>query len=246
MENNYYVYGIFNTIKEGEFIYGKNNNIVFNHKPIYIGKGIKNRIQQTLRDDKKNNLKSALIKKYSETIVVKKLIINLAENEAYKHEKYYIEQIGKIINKDGPLTNITDGGESFNSIEVLQYNIKGNFIQEYSSVYEAEVQTNTFNISSCCKGKRITSNNFIWRYKKSNNYPKKIDIEYLSTVVHRGNKERPVLQYDMDMKFIKEYSSITEAQNESTCHKSKIVSVCKGNRKHTKRFIWKYKQESLY
>jgi ABC-type oligopeptide transport system ATPase subunit len=157
-----------------------------------------------------------------------------------------IKNVGKMIDKSGPLTNIADGGgEHYQGIEVLQYDLKGRFIKEYKSISEAQVQTQTANISYCCKGKRNTANNFIWRYKK-NNYPKNIDVSHLDSMAHRGNKERSVLQYDMDMEFIKEYSSITEAQNKSGCHKSKIVAVCKGYRNHTKRFIWKYKQESLY
>ncbi len=49
-----------------------------------------------------------------------------------------------------------------------------------------------------------------------------------------------ILQFDMDNNFIKEFKSIKEASIETGCSSPRIVDVCKGNRKHTKKFIWKY------
>jgi len=51
---------------------------------------------------------------------------------------------------------------------------------------------------------------------------------------------KAVLQYDMFNNFIKKYSSIKEASEETGCSRPRIVDVCKGKRKHTKNFIWKY------
>jgi hypothetical protein len=49
-----------------------------------------------------------------------------------------------------------------------------------------------------------------------------------------------VLQFDIDNNFIKKYESIKEASLGTGCSKSRIVDVCRGRRKHTKNFIWKY------
>lgn len=53
---------------------------------------------------------------------------------------------------------------------------------------------------------------------------------------------KSVLQYDMDNNFIKKYSSIKEASIETGCSSSRIIDVCKGNRRHTRNFIWKYEE----
>jgi hypothetical protein len=51
---------------------------------------------------------------------------------------------------------------------------------------------------------------------------------------------KSVLQYDMENNFIKKYNSIKEASEETGCHRSRIIDVCKGKRKHTKNFVWIY------
>ena len=48
---------------------------------------------------------------------------------------------------------------------VLQYDLKGNFIKEDESTREATRQTGAKAICEVCKGKRMTSGGFIWRYK---------------------------------------------------------------------------------
>lgn len=54
-----------------------------------------------------------------------------------------------------------------NKKKVLQYDLKGNFIEEYSSLTEAGSKNNMniTNISAVCIGKAKTSYGYIWRYK---------------------------------------------------------------------------------
>ena len=52
---------------------------------------------------------------------------------------------------------------------------------------------------------------------------------------------KSVLQFDMNMNFIKEFTSITEAGREIGCCKSSISEICSGKKNHTKGFIFKYK-----
>ena len=51
---------------------------------------------------------------------------------------------------------------------------------------------------------------------------------------------KAVLQYDIENNFIKRYNSIKEASIETGCTSPRIIDVCKGNRKHTRNFIWRY------
>lgn len=53
---------------------------------------------------------------------------------------------------------------------------------------------------------------------------------------------KAVLQYDMNNNFIKKYDSIKSASLETGCSKARIVDVCRGRRKHTKSFIFRYEK----
>lgn len=60
-----------------------------------------------------------------------------------------------------------------------------------------------------------------------------------------GNHNSPtklVLQYSKSGEFIAEYPSIKEAEKQTGCHQSQICECCKGKRKSTGGFIWKYKK----
>ena len=54
-------------------------------------------------------------------------------------------------------------------------------------------------------------------------------------------RSKSILQYDLNMKFIKEFNSIMDAQRELSIDNASIVNVCKGKYKQTHWFIFKYK-----
>jgi len=54
-------------------------------------------------------------------------------------------------------------------------------------------------------------------------------------------KGKPIQQFDLNMKLIDEWESISLASKTLKIPNSNIVNVCKGNRKTAKNFIWKYK-----
>ena len=51
-----------------------------------------------------------------------------------------------------------------------------------------------------------------------------------------------ILQYSKEGKFIAEYTSVREAERQTGCHHQNIIKCCKGKRKSTGGFIWKYKE----
>lgn len=90
MENRYYVY---------LHLRGDNG------EPFYVGKGKEDRYKAVNRSQHWKNI----VKKYGyDTIFLED---NLTENEALEKEIYWIKRIGRIELNEGPLINLTNGGE---------------------------------------------------------------------------------------------------------------------------------------
>lgn len=66
------------------------------------------------------------------------------------------------------LISKTDGRKTRMNKPVIQFDINGNKICEFSSVREAGKETNSYhsNISACCRGKIKTYKGYIWKYKE--------------------------------------------------------------------------------
>ena len=81
-----------------------------------------------------------------------------------EHRKKISESMIGIIFTDEHRKHIS---ESKPKKPVLQYSKTGEFIAEYPSTREAEIQTgcNRGNICLCCKGEHKSCGGFIWRYK---------------------------------------------------------------------------------
>jgi hypothetical protein len=63
---------------------------------------------------------------------------------------------------------------------------------------------------------------------------------------HRGannSRSQGVRQFDLDGNFIKEYETLTEASNETGVTVTKICAVCKGRRKTSGGYVWKYSDD---
>jgi len=54
--------------------------------------------------------------------------------------------------------------------------------------------------------------------------------------------KKPVLQYDLEMNFIKEWDSATDVKNELGYSNSSITNCCKNVSKSSYKYIWKYKE----
>jgi group I intron endonuclease len=73
----------------------------------------------------------------------------------------------------------------------------------------------------------------------SSGYTKE-DIEKNGIMVRTGKIKKPVNQYDLNYNFIQNFSSITEASNQTGVNGSHISGVCKNSRKTAGGFIWSY------
>ena len=123
------------------------------------------------------------------------------------------------------------------SIPILQYDLNGNFLKEYSSGAEAERITGILNtsINQCLQGKQYHAGGFYWCRKLSNEFPQKIRIQL---------KVRRVLQYNSNGDFMNEYDSIMDASRKTGVCSSNIGMCCRNRpRYHTAGgFIWKFKE----
>jgi hypothetical protein len=74
------------------------------------------------------------------------------------------------------------------------------------------------------------------------NLGKKIPIEQTLKSIKGRNK--PILQYDLDMTFIREWESSKQIEKELGFSSSCITGCCKGRYKKSKGFKWRYKYEN--
>lgn len=184
-EMEFYVYAYLDPRKVGNFEYPE---ICFGYEPFYIGKGKGRRSISGIKD-KKNKLKrskiDSILNEGLEPIIVK-IKQGLEENEAFLLETQIILSIGRIVNGEGPLSNLTDGGEGTSgyrdfrhskewknklSKSIIQRDLEGNFIKEYDSVKSASEETGIIrqNISCNLTGRYKTAGGFIWEYKDKEN-----------------------------------------------------------------------------
>lgn len=59
-----------------------------------------------------------------------------------------------------------------------------------------------------------------------------------------NKRKRKINQYTIDGQFIKQYTSIAEAEKETGASNSRIVRCCKGERKSTHGYKWEYAKEA--
>jgi hypothetical protein len=125
-----------------------------------------------------------------------------------------------------------------NNKQIIQFDLSFNKLQLFNSVAEAskKININRAGIDDCCKGKQKTSNGYIFMYKT--------DFEYKNVhTFQKKTKAIKIIQFDLKMNKIEEFSSITEAEKKLKINNSNIVACCKGKRKTTGGFKFMYLNE---
>lgn len=121
----------------------------------------------------------------------------------------------------------------YSSRPISQYDLKGNFIRDWSSVKEAEESLNIQNILNSLNMRNKTTGGFQWKYKGSS----KEITEYKQNRVYKG---RHVFQYDAEGNFIKEWDSYLQAAKALNIPHQHIMRVLRGERRMTRGFVFKY------
>lgn len=124
---------------------------------------------------------------------------------------------------------------------ILQYDLDGNFIREYESIEQIIEKDESSHISDCCNKKRNSALGYIWRYKDASNAQCDIegyyDVKPYQKVI---NGEKEVVVYNLGGEFCGKYKSMQEAAKEYDTTTALIGAVCRGERKHTKNYIFAY------
>lgn len=155
------------------------------------------------------------------------------------------------------------GGDNPNSKPVLQYNLKGNFIAKYDCAKTASIVLGLKDvytgICSCCNGRTKMAGGYIWRYENSKipvaPYYHRTTKGYKHTDEAKakmracrlgkigGPRAKPVLQYDMEGNFVKEYISCHNAEVILGLHIGNVYQACNGEKKSAGGYMWKFKIE---
>jgi len=143
----FYVYALLDTRKPGKFVYEKDDQkLEFDYEPYYIGKGgtiDNNRPIDHLKECRKkyckhcNNHKLNIIRALvKENLEFKYIYLkeNLTEKESFDYEIFCISLIRRSDLNQGPLTNLTDGGEGVGGYKHSEQN-KDLFSQLNSKSY---------------------------------------------------------------------------------------------------------------
>lgn len=125
------------------------------------------------------------------------------------------------------------------TLTVLQYSPTGELIKKWNNAKETEIEGfKGHTVGSCCAGYMTWYNEYIWIYEK--------DIDTIDNRVQRLKDSKiktiPILQFDLNNKFIKEWKSINSIDGFSKHH----IKKCLKNKTYTnENYIWKYKYPEL-
>lgn len=169
------------------------------NEPFYIGIGDKNKYR--INDKRKRNAiwnKIVNKTKYKAEVVLDEL----TWEEACEKEKEFILMYGRIDEKTGCLSNMTDGGE-------------GTIGRRYTPTLQHRK-----NLSKASLGKKMS--------------------EEAREKMAKSNK-LPVIQYELDGTFIKEWDGMIDAAKYLNRCSTGIMRCCQEKFKQAYGFIWKYK-----
>jgi len=124
-----------------------------------------------------------------------------------------------------------------NSQKLYQFTINGELIKCWNSIDEAAIALNLQykNIMRMCSKRKMTVNGVSYLSKSVGGYAWSYEKDF---TCEKYNNNKKVQQYTLDNVLIKEYENIASASEETKC--GHISDVCKGKRKSSGGFIWKY------
>lgn len=163
------------------------------------------------------------------------------EKEIIEKEIYWIKKLNTCIHsKNSNGYNITLGGEggvSWNSRPVVQFDLQGKYINEYVSCAHAATETGAarHGIDNCANGKSYIAGGFQWKFKDEWNGK---NIEPFKK--RKSKKNINIIQLDLDGYLVNVFESVTEASKKTNTSRT-AISGCLGSGKGTANgYQWIY------
>jgi hypothetical protein len=185
------------------------------------------------------NLKQA-IKKYKKLNFRKRILWEgpieyIREMEEYWCEYFDVKNNKLFYNATNKGTGCVKGISHPSKFKpILQYDLEGNFIKEWTSYTEATEITKITSIANALIGKDPTAGGYLWK-KKTKNYSKQIPA-----FKDKRKTGKPILQLDKEGNIISEYNSIWEAGKFLNTDSANIRNAVLNN-KTAKGYFWKFK-----
>lgn len=127
------------------------------------------------------------------------------------------------------------GSLHHNSKKVYQYDLQGNFIQEWENAQRAseKLKISVSDIHVMCRNKEgiRKAGNYMWSYFK---------VDHMIPYVREGHSKNSILQIDKDFNIICEYKNISYIDS-LLYDKEKVTMCCKKQNISHKNFYWVYK-----
>jgi group I intron endonuclease len=179
----------------------------------------------------------------------------LLEKETYWKKYFKVLEIPSLCcrmdGRGGKLSEETKDKISISSLgnakkhkySIIEYDNSGKFVK----IWDNYIELDNFNDikTTCLKSSFTRINGSLWRFKYNDDFPKQLNLpEYY---YKKLNRIFPILQYDLNGNFIKEYKNNQEVINlflkpiNKTKNSSAIHACCKGKQNKSCGFIWKYK-----
>lgn len=145
-------------------------------------------------------------------------------NELAEKEKQYIL---KYNSKEQGYNS--DAGGGFKKI-VYQFNEDGILINSFSSLKEIETTLNydKRRVSNACTTATLWKGSY-WSYSLNKTFIPAID-----------SRKKKVFQYSLNGEILARYNSVAEASRETGISKTCISRCCRGERRSSSGFLWKY------
>jgi len=221
----------------------------------YIGIGSDLNYQRAKNIKARSSYFKRVIEKYNYRLDI--VFDNLTWEEVCQKEIELISKYGRKDLNNGSLINFTNGGEgrlgSQNKITpIYQIDLNGIIVKEWlnTTIICENLKITKQALYATLNGKTLKCNKFLWCYTK------RYSTEYIEEIINKINQDKirrkskcgkehvPILQYDLNNNFLKEYKSIGEAARKTGTRSSCIVQCINSKYKRIKanNFIWKRKQ----
>jgi hypothetical protein len=227
MERTYYVYS------------HKRNDT---NEIFYIGFGSKYQDKYIRSKDLRKSMRNFMWWKIyngcKRDITIDIIFESVVKEDVLNEEIRLISLYGKMIDNNGILTNLSDGGEYNGSPSrmISQYSSDGFFIKKWKSAMDA---SSHYNISEKSIYSSIERNykscGFIWKYFTNDD----------SIIPYIDKSKKKVSKYTKTGEYICTYNSLAEASRDTNIDRSSINHCAIGNRKTCGGFCWSYKENKV-